>query len=88
MNSDFIIQPPHPETEWSACTGYSESAVMIERILDVPLKDASICTGQKLVCLRHGPYQDMGKITADGQDASLFETGLCIGFTAMARLPE
>ncbi|NQX67559.1 family 43 glycosylhydrolase [Paenibacillus alba] len=151
MKSDFIMQPPHPETEWSSCTGYSESAVLIERILDVSLKDASICTGpddmyymtgttdgsslqvwtsadlqswtgpaavwsleqegtwQKEsggssgICapeihyvkgtfwityglsqggtgLLHsfsdsvmGPYQDMGKITADGQDASLFE---------------
>lgn len=151
MNSDFITQPPHPETEWSACTGYSESAVIIERILDVSLKDASICTGpdhlyyltgttegssiqvwtsvdlkswtgpaavwsleqegtwQKEsegssgICAPEihyvkgtfwityglkqggtgllkslstsvvGPYQDMGKITDDGQDASLFE---------------
>lgn len=45
MKSDFIIQPPHPETEWSACTGYSETAVPIERILDVSLSDASICKG-------------------------------------------
>lgn len=151
MNSDFIIQPPHPETEWSACTGYSESTVMIERILDVSLKDASICTvpdhmyymtgstegsslqvwtstdlkswtgpatvwsleeegtwqkeceGSSGICAPEihyvkgtfwityglkqggtgllkslsasvtGPYQDMGKITDDGQDASLFE---------------
>lgn len=151
MNSDFITQPPHPETEWSACTGYSESAAVIERILDVPLKDASICTGpdqlyymtgttdgtsiqvwtssdlkswtepatvwsleqegtwqkesesnygicapeihyvkgmfwctygvnqggtgllKSLTGIVNGPYQDLGKITADGQDASLFE---------------
>ncbi|NOU72497.1 family 43 glycosylhydrolase [Paenibacillus sp. LMG 31458] len=151
MHSDFIKQPPHPETEWSACTGYSESAVMIERILDVSLKDASICTGpdhmyymtgategsslqvwtstdlkswtgpaavwsleqegtwqkesegssgicapeihyvkgtfwityglkqgstgllKSLSASVMGPYQDMGKITDDGQDASLFE---------------
>ncbi|MDQ0877573.1 beta-xylosidase [Paenibacillus sp. V4I3] len=151
MNSDFISQPPHPETEWSACTGYSESAVMIERILDVSLKDASICSGpdhlyyltgttdgsslqvwtsadlktwtgpaavwsleqegtwqkesdgpfgicapeihyvkgtfwityglkqggtgllKSLSASVMGPYQDMGKITTDGQDASLFE---------------
>lgn len=45
MKNDFITQPPHPETEWSACTGYSESAVLIKPILDVPLKDASICAG-------------------------------------------
>ncbi|MFD0696315.1 family 43 glycosylhydrolase [Paenibacillus sp. GCM10027628] len=44
-SDDFITQPPHPETEWSACRGYSESPVLIERILDVSLKDASICTG-------------------------------------------
>lgn len=45
MKSDFIVQPPHPETEWAACTSYSESAVRIERLIDVPLKDASICKG-------------------------------------------
>lgn len=151
MNSDFIMRPPHPETEWSACTGYSESAVPIERILDVSLKDASICTGpdqtyymtgtldgaslqvwtssdlkswtgpaavwsleqegtwqkesegsygisapelhykgetfwityglkqggtgllQSLSASVNGPYRDMGKMTSDGQDASLFE---------------
>ncbi|MDF2963808.1 MAG: xylosidase [Paenibacillus sp.] len=151
MNNNFINQPPHPETEWSACTGYSESAVMIEKILNVPLSDASICKGKdhtyyltgttdgtsvqvwtsidlKLwtgsvtvwsleqegtwqkesnasfgLCAPEihyvketfwisyglqqggtgllkslsgsvdGPYRDMGKITADGQDASLFE---------------
>ncbi|SDD07608.1 Glycosyl hydrolases family 43 [Paenibacillus sp. UNCCL117] len=45
MNSSFIHQPPHPETEWSACTGYSESAARIEPLLDVSLQDASICAG-------------------------------------------
>jgi len=45
MNRDFIVQPPHPETEWSACTGYSEEAALIEPILDVPLSDTSICAG-------------------------------------------
>lgn len=45
MKGDFITQPPHPETEWSACRGYSDSPVFIERVLDVPLRDASICTG-------------------------------------------
>ncbi|TDF89795.1 family 43 glycosylhydrolase [Paenibacillus piri] len=151
MNNHFINEPPHPETEWSACTGYSETAGMIEKILDVPLSDASICTGmdhtyyltgttdgtsiqvwtsadlkswsgpatvwsleqegtwQKegegsyRICAPEihyakgtfwisyglqqggtgllkslsgsveGPYRDMGKITSDGHDASLFE---------------
>ncbi|MFC5449277.1 family 43 glycosylhydrolase [Paenibacillus aestuarii] len=45
MKSDFIMHPPHPETEWSACTGYCASAVQIKPNLDVPLKDASVCTG-------------------------------------------
>ncbi|MBA2941216.1 family 43 glycosylhydrolase [Paenibacillus sp. CGMCC 1.16610] len=151
MENDFIIQPPHPETEWAACTSYSENAVSIERLIDVPLKDASICTGPEHsyyltgtvdgtnvlvwtsmdlktwtepvsvwslelegtwqkegtgtagICapkIRYvkgafwvtyglsqggtgllrstsnsalGPYEDMGKMTTDGQDASLFE---------------
>lgn len=45
MEKDFIIQPPHPETEWSACTGYSESAAVISPVMQIPLADASICTG-------------------------------------------
>jgi beta-xylosidase len=45
MKSDFIVQPPHPETEWAACTSYSETAVRIERVIHVSLKDASICKG-------------------------------------------
>ncbi|NQX59728.1 family 43 glycosylhydrolase [Paenibacillus qinlingensis] len=151
MKNDFIKQPPHPETEWSACTGYSESALPIERILDVSLSDASICKGpdymyyltgttdgsniqvwtspdfkswsepntvwslekdgtwqkasegsngicspeihyvkgafwityglkeggtgllRSLSASVQGPFRDMGKITDDGQDASLFE---------------
>ncbi|MDR6880686.1 family 43 glycosylhydrolase [Bacillus sp. 3255] len=151
MKSDFLIKPPHPETEWSACTGYSDTAVVIRPIMPVPLEDASICkgpdgtyyltgttqgtslqiwtspdlkawTGPETVwrmeaegtwqqekgsgqgvrapeirylhgtfwvayglteggtgLLRsesgsvHGPYRDMGRMTADGRDASLFE---------------
>ncbi|MGG1519618.1 family 43 glycosylhydrolase [Paenibacillus oryzisoli] len=151
MKSDFIQHPPHPETEWSACTSYSAEAVTIEPILDVPLQDASVCAGpdhlyyltgtldgaQVQIWSSHdlqtwgepvkvwsitedgswqkegessygicapelhnvqgtywltygvrqggtgllrsatgkaeGPYEDMGQMTADGQDASLFQ---------------
>ncbi|GAA4851541.1 hypothetical protein GCM10023310_32870 [Paenibacillus vulneris] len=151
MSDNFLIQPPHPETEWSACTGYSESAALVKSIMDIPLKDASICAGpdhmyyltgttdgksvqvwsspdlttwtgpavvwsleqdgtwqiegegshgicapeihfmrrafwitygleqggtgllQSLSASAYGPYRDMGKMTSDGQDASLFE---------------
>lgn len=151
MIYDFIVRPPHPETEGAACTSYSETAMRIERAIDVPLKEASICKGPdhlyyltgttdgraiqvwtstdlkawkepvtlwsleqegtwhkesvgligihapKIHYLKgtfwitfgiiqggtgllrstsntvEGPYEDMGRMTTDGQDASLFE---------------
>ncbi|CAG7609193.1 hypothetical protein PAESOLCIP111_01142 [Paenibacillus solanacearum] len=42
---NFLPNPPHPETEWSACTLYSENAMTIQAALDVPLTDASVCLG-------------------------------------------
>ncbi|WP_158299383.1 family 43 glycosylhydrolase [Paenibacillus antri] len=151
MTHHFLERPPHPETEWAACTGFSASATVVRPILHTPLKDASICAGPDRtyaltgttdgrsiriwtssdlqtwtgpvtvwsleregtrqqendgpcgICaprihyargtywiaygvqqggtglLRsssgdvRGPYQDMGRMTADGRDASLFE---------------
>lgn len=46
MKTDFLLQPPHPETEWAACTSYSETAKEITPVLDVRLGDTSICLSQ------------------------------------------
>jgi beta-xylosidase len=45
MNSEWIKEPPHPETEWAACTNYFEQAELLKPAADSPLQAASVCAG-------------------------------------------
>jgi beta-xylosidase len=45
LDNNWIKEPPHPETEWAACTNYSERAETVKPLLDTALLNAGICAG-------------------------------------------
>lgn len=45
MNINFVKEPPHPESNYGACTTPSSSAKAISPLFDFPLKDISMCIG-------------------------------------------
>jgi beta-xylosidase len=60
----FVAAPPHPETEWSACTLYSPNAAEVASLIDVPLEAASICAGSD------GAYVLVGMANSADSDAA------------------
>jgi beta-xylosidase len=45
MKINFVKEPPHPESNYGACTTPSSSAKAISPLFDFPLKDTSMCIG-------------------------------------------